>query len=186
MEVILASRSPRRLDLLQSAGLDVDVRPSHIDETPLPDEGVEAMVMRLSRAKAEACVGAGAVPVIAADTLVAVDGLIMGQAADLQQARQMLLRLSGREHEVITGVCVRLGDSFACGLVRTSIRFRALGAPEVDAYLAHNDVLDKSGSYAVQGPAASFIDGVNGPLDNVIGLPVQTTLKLIEQARNAA
>jgi len=179
MEIILASRSPRRLALLQSAGLAVEVRPSHIDETPLADESVTDMVSRLSRDKALACVAPAGVPLIAADTLVAIGSHVLGQPCDLARAKSMLQQLSGQAHEVITGVCVRLDDQFVQQQVITRVRFRALDDNEIDTYLAHNDVLDKSGAYAVQAGAASFIESIDGPLDNVIGLPVQITLKMI-------
>lgn len=180
MEIILASRSPRRLQLLQAAGLAVEVRPSHVDESPLPEETVEAMVQRLSRSKALACTESS-VPVIAADTLVALDHEALGQPADLAAAKAMLQRLSGRRHEVLSGVCVRLGDRLEQALVRTTVRFRNLSEPEIDTYLIHNEVLDKAGAYAVQGGAAGFIEAIDGPLDNVIGLPVQATLQLLQR-----
>lgn len=180
MNVILASRSPRRLTLLQNAGISVEVCPSHIDETPLADETVGAMVARLSLAKAEACNADANIAIIAADTLVSIHGQVLGQPVDLQQARQMLLQLSGHEHHVLTAVCVRLGRQTVCETVTTSVVFRHLSETEIDTYLAFNEVLDKAGAYAVQGGAASFIESINGPLDNVIGLPVRTTLNMIE------
>jgi septum formation protein len=183
MEIILASRSPRRLTLLQSAGLAVEVRPSHIDETPLPGESVTDLVSRLSRNKALACEVSttipASVPIIAADTLVAIGSHVLGQPRDLTHAKTMLQQLSGQAHQVITGVCVRLGDQLVQQNVVTRVRFRALSHAEIDTYLAHNDVLDKAGAYAVQAGAASFIESIQGPLDNVIGLPVQITLKMI-------
>ncbi len=184
MEIILASRSPRRLTLLQSAGLAVEVRPSHIDETPLPAESVTDLVTRLSRNKALACdapahIPAASVPIIAADTLVAIGSHVLGQPRDLAQAKTMLQQLSGQAHQVITGVCVRLDSQLVQQHVVTRVRFRALSEAEIDTYLAHNDVLDKAGAYAVQAGAASFIESIAGPLDNVIGLPVQITLKMI-------
>lgn len=180
MEIILASRSPRRLQLLQAAGLAVETRPSHIDETPRPGESVEALVSRLAREKALAC-PAGHCPVIAADTLVVLDGKPIGQPADLPEARGMLLQLSGRQHHVLTGVCVRLGSRLLEDRVSTAVRFRALQPQEIDCYLAHNDVLDKAGAYAIQQGAAGFIEAIDGPLDNVIGLPTRATLRLLEQ-----
>jgi len=183
MEIILASRSPRRLALLQSAGLAVEVRPSHIDETPLADESVTEMVTRLSRNKALACVAPVGIPVIAADTLVAIGSHVLGQPRDLAHAKSMLQQLSGQAHEVITGVCVRLGDQLAQQQVVTRVRFRTLDKDEIDTYLAHNDVLDKAGAYAVQAGAASFIESIDGPLDNVIGLPVRMTLQLLSEIR---
>jgi len=180
MHVILASRSPRRLDLLQQTGLSVEVSPSHIDETPLAGETVGAMVARLSLAKAEACNGSANIPIIAADTLVSIHGQALGQPENLQQAKYMLQQLSGHEHHVLTAVCVRFGRQTACKTVTTSVVFRSLTEREIDTYLTFNEVLDKAGSYAVQGGAASFIETINGPLDNVIGLPVHTTLNMIE------
>ncbi len=180
MDVILASRSPRRLSLLQNAGLSVEVRPSHIDETPLAGEAVETMVARLSLAKAEACNITANIPIIAADTLVSICGQILGQPENMQQAKHMLQQLSGHKHHVLTAVCVRFGAQSTCETVTTSVVFRSLTEREIDTYLSFNEVLDKAGAYAVQGGAASFIESINGPLDNVIGLPVRTTLNMIE------
>ncbi|HXH72345.1 MAG TPA: Maf family protein [Mariprofundaceae bacterium] len=179
MEIILASRSPRRLQLLQGAGLAVEVRPSHVDESALPGETVDALVHRLARSKALTCTETS-VPVIAADTLVALDGEALGQPVDLAAAKIMLQRLSGRQHVVVSGVCVRLGEKIEQTIVRTEVRFRPLDEREIDIYLLHNEVLDKAGAYAVQGGAAGFIEGIDGPLDNVIGLPVRATLNLLQ------
>jgi len=185
MEIILASRSPRRLQLLQSAGLAVEVRPSHVDESALPGETVEVLVHRLAKDKAMAC-GDAEVPVIAADTLVALDGEPLGQPADLAAAKAMLQKLSGRQHTVISGVCVRLGSRIEQTIVHTEVRFRPLAEQEIDIYLLHNEVLDKAGAYAVQGGAAGFIEAINGPLDNVIGLPVLATLQLLDRLSSAS
>ncbi|PIP01766.1 MAG: septum formation protein Maf [Zetaproteobacteria bacterium CG12_big_fil_rev_8_21_14_0_65_54_13] len=183
MEVILASQSPRRLTLLQGAGLAVEVRPQHIDETISHGETVSETVSRLSREKALACAAAGDIPIIAADTLVAIHGRAFGQPADLDEARQMLEELSGQTHQVLTGVAVRIGELMLCEQVATSVRFRKLCSTEISTYLAHNEVLDKAGGYAVQGGAASFIEAIDGPLDNVIGLPICTTMRMIEQIK---
>lgn len=180
MEVILASKSPRRLQLLQAAGLAVEVMPSHVDETPLPGEVVADMVQRLCRKKAEACPVSNR-PVIAADTLVSLHGDALGQPAHMDEAREMLMRLSGQTHQVMTAVCVRQGEVVLAEMVTTEVRFRELAALEVEIYLQHNDVLDKAGAYAIQAGAASFIESVQGPLDNVIGLPVRSTLTLLGQ-----
>lgn len=188
MKVILASRSPRRLTLLQSAGFTVEVRPSHIDETALPEESVPEMVARLSRNKALACDAAAGVltdtPIIAADTLVAIGKHVLGQPCDAAHAKTMLQQLSGHEHQVITGVCVRFGDRLAQQHVVTRVRFRAFTDNEIDTYLTHNDVLDKAGAYAVQAGAASFIESIQGPLDNVIGLPIRCTLNLLAECQH--
>ncbi|MDQ6997348.1 MAG: Maf family protein [Mariprofundus sp.] len=184
MEIILASRSPRRRLLLQSAGLAVEVCPSHIDESPLPSESVQQMVERLCQAKAMACDAPADIPVIAADTLVSIHGQALGQPTDLQHAKSMLQQLSGQEHEVFTGVCVRLNQHILFQQVRTGVRFRSLDESEIDTYLLHNDVLDKAGAYAIQAGAASFIESIDGPLDNVIGLPIRTTLHMIADIKN--
>jgi len=183
MEVILASQSPRRLTLLQSAGMAVEVQPQHIDETLRHDETVSETVSRLSLNKAQACNAPADIPIIAADTLVAIHGTAFGQPADLDEARHMLEQLSGQTHQVLTGVAVRLGEQVLCEQVATRVRFRELSREEIGIYLVHNEVLDKAGGYAVQGGAASFIEAIDGPLDNVIGLPVRTTIRMIEQIK---
>ncbi|MCF7821771.1 MAG: Maf family protein [Mariprofundaceae bacterium] len=178
MEVVLASKSHRRLQLLQAAGFAVEVRPSHIDETPLAGESVDKMVQRLCHLKAEACPVDDS-PVIAADTLVAIDGKVLGQPADMSEAKAMLQQLSGREHQVFTAVCVRLGQHVLHGMAETRVQFRHIDAHELDVYLQHNEVLDKAGAYAIQAGAASFIEAVDGPMDNVIGLPLALTRELL-------
>ncbi|HKI61952.1 MAG TPA: Maf family protein [Mariprofundaceae bacterium] len=178
MQIVLASRSPRRLMLLQGAGMAVEVRPSHIDESMHSGESVQDLVTRLSREKAFAC-NESDYPVIAADTLVAKGEAILGQPRDLHEAAAMLHTLSGSEHHVLTGVCVRIGKHYEQQAVTTRVCFRHLSEQDIDTYLVHNEVLDKAGAYAVQGGAASFIEAIEGPLDNVIGLPVAVTLKML-------
>jgi len=180
MEVILASKSPRRLQLLQCAGLAVEVMPSHIDETPLSNESVPDMVMRLCQEKARACPIEDR-PIIAADTLVSLQGEALGQPNDLTHAKEMLQQLSGQRQSVLTAVCVRLGTHILTERVITHVQFRDISAVELDVYLAHNEVLDKAGAYAIQAGAASFITQVDGPLDNVIGLPVTQTLNMLKK-----
>jgi len=180
MQVILASKSPRRLKLLQSAGLAVEVCPAHTDETLLPEEDVKTSVFRLAKAKATAASGAHH-PVIAADTLVSLNGNPLGQPEDMSEARKMLQSLSGKEHAVHTGVCVHFGVHQILDCACTRVRFFDLKDEEIEAYLDHNEVLDKAGAYEIQGGAASFVRSVDGPLDNVIGLPVHLTLSMLKQ-----
>jgi len=180
MEVILASKSPRRLQLLQCAGLAVEVMPSHINETPLEHESVADMVMRLCQEKAIACPVEDR-PIIAADTLVSLHGEALGQPDDLAHAKCMLQQLSGQQQSVLTAICVRLGKKILTERVITHVQFRHISDAELDIYLAHNDVLDKAGAYAIQAGAASFITQVDGPLDNVIGLPVSQTLEMLKK-----
>jgi len=179
MEVILASASPRRRMLLQAAGLAVEVRPQHLDESAPVDEPVKARVQRLSRAKAMAC-REERLPVVAADTLVALGGEVLGHPRDNRDAARMIRRLAGHTHQVYTGVCVRRGRGLGEATVCTEVTFRPVDEDEIDIYLQHNEVMDKAGAYAIQGGAASFIEAVRGPLDNVIGLPVRHTLALLQ------
>ncbi|MDX8396100.1 MAG: Maf family protein [Mariprofundaceae bacterium] len=185
MKIILASKSPRRLQLLQAAGLTVEVMPSHVDETPLVNETVQQMVQRLCKEKAEAC-PVNDRPIIAADTLVSLHDQALGQPVDLAEAKEMLQRLSGQHHQVLTSVCVRLGEFMVSDMIATDVLFRPITNKELDIYLAHNDVLDKAGAYAIQAGASSFIESIHGPLDNVIGLPVQVTLALIKEVKSMA
>jgi septum formation protein len=184
MEVILASRSPRRLHLLRSAGLVVEVRVPDTDETRKPDENVTVLVRRLAVAKAATHSNAK-LPVIAADTLVAIDNEPVGQPCDRQQAREMLKCLAGRAHQVITGVCVRLGEVRRTDVVSTLVRFRPVEEGEIETYLDHNNYLDKAGAYAIQDGAASFVEETRGPLDNVIGLPVKRTMEMLREVVRA-
>ncbi|MDX8381524.1 MAG: Maf family protein [Ghiorsea sp.] len=185
MEIILASQSPRRLFLLEAAGFIVDVRPSDIDETALVNETVQGMTHRLCQEKAFACDIQGKidVPIVSADTLVAVDGQALGQPEDLNEAKKMINQLSGRKHQVHTTVCVRLNDIYKVETVTTQVVFRDISKEEINIYVKHNDILDKAGAYAIQGGASGFIQGIEGSLDNVIGLPVQTTIALIEEVK---
>ncbi len=184
MEIILASASPRRRMLLQAVGLAVEVCPQHVDESALNAEPVEIQVQRLSKLKAATC-SENTRPVIAADTLVALNGDALGQPRDLTEAKAMLKRLSGQTHQVYTGICVRRDGQMHEALICTHVTFRDVSEAEIDIYLQHNEVMDKAGAYAVQGGAASFIENVDGPLDNVIGLPVQQTLELLHRLETA-
>jgi len=180
MQVILASKSPRRLKLLQSAGLAVEVRPAHADESLLPEENGKTAVLRLAEIKAAAITDTHH-PVIAADTLVSLNGSPMGQPANPDEAHRMLRQLAGKSHQVYTGVCVRFGEHQALNCACTHVHFFDLQDAEIEAYLDHNEVLDKAGAYEIQGGASSFVRSVDGPLDNVIGLPVRLTLSMLKE-----
>jgi len=164
--------------LLQAAGLAVEVRPSDAPEEARAGESARQRVARLAMEKA-AWIRETDRPVIAADTLVAIGDDVLGKPEDIEAARAMLARLAGAWHEVHTGICVRLGGALDTRVVSTRVHFRTLSERDIDTYLAHNEVLDKAGAYAVQAGASSFIDGIDGPLDNVIGLPVRATLSLL-------
>ncbi|MDT8390898.1 MAG: nucleoside triphosphate pyrophosphatase [Lentisphaeria bacterium] len=186
-QLILASASPRRLMLLQEAGIDVIVRPAHIDETSRPDEQPRARASRLAAEKA--AVIAARYPgklVLGADTIVvAATGEILGKPVDLADARRMLALLSGNCHTVMTGVSLRRENPFfeETWVCETGIRFHALAAAEIDRYLDCVDVRDKAGSYAIQERGDMLVAAVDGLTSNVIGLPVEEVLaRLRKQA----
>lgn len=181
--VVLASASPRRRQLLNAVGIAVVVAPADLDETPCDRESPRELVLRLARAKAGA---AGAVDglVVAADTIVAVDGEILNKPVDDDDARRMLRLLSGRTHSVFTGWCVRDGrdDSEHAGVVETGVSFRVLDDDDIAAYLATGEHRDKAGAYGIQGAAAALVASINGSLTNVIGLPVDEVLAALRAA----
>lgn len=177
--LILASRSPRRREILAGAGIPHLVRPAEVDETIRDGEDAEAYVKRVARAKAEAVDAGPGDLVLGADTVVVVGSEILGKPADEGDARRMLRLLAGREHLVMTGVCLR----GACGVLQdaetTRVRFLPLSEREIDAYVASGEPLDKAGAYAIQGLASKFIDRVEGCYFNVVGLPVAKVYGLL-------
>lgn len=183
--LILASASPRRLDLLAQVGIAPDdVRPSDVDEVPLAGELPRPMAERLAREKARA-VAAGFPDdfVLAADTVVACGRRVLPKPADEAAARACLRLLSGRRHRVICGVALACPDG---GLrektVETAVRFKRLHEAEIDAYLASGEWQGKAGGYAIQGLAALFVTGLNGSYSNVVGLPLRETVGLLAAA----
>jgi septum formation protein len=179
MKLILASASPRRAEILRAAGIAFDVLAVDVDEMPRAGESPEAMCRRLADTKARAAalrLGAAGEPtiVVAADTTVEIEGAILGKPDSLEDARQMLRRLSGKTHRVLTALSlIRLPDGAARkDLEWTSVRFSALSAAEIDAYVATGEPMDKAGAYAIQGRAGCFVEGVEGCYFNVVGLPL--------------
>ncbi|HKQ97696.1 MAG TPA: Maf family protein [Candidatus Polarisedimenticolia bacterium] len=174
-DLILASASPRRRELLERLGLDLSVRPTDVDETPRDGEAPEALARRLAHAKAEA-LPAPARPalVIAADTLVVVDDRILGKPRDDAEARAFVGLLAGRTHEVITAVAVRAcpEESIEVGALRSRVTFAPLSPAAVAWYVGTGEGRDKAGAYALQGIGSLFIDRVDGSYTNVIGLPL--------------
>lgn len=181
MHLVLASGSPRRLDLLRELGLDPVVRPPDIDETPLPDEVPSEHVVRLAKEKAAAVFApyaaemAGEVDpdlvVVAADTIVTIGGEILGKPADRADAAATLRRLSGSVHEVVSGVAVTTDRQATSAAVRTEVRFAELTDEEIAWYVSTGEPDDKAGSYAMQGRGGVFVESISGSHDNVIGLP---------------
>ena len=170
-KLILASGSPRRATLLRGAGLDFEIIVPDIDETPLPDEAPDAYVMRTAREKAESIEAADAV-ILAADTAVVDGNRILGKPADADDAAGMLRALSGRTHDVMTGVCLRLSDRTECFHIETRVTFRNLSEEEITAYVAGGEPMDKAGAYAIQGGAEKMVRRVEGSYSNVVGLPL--------------
>lgn len=173
--IILASASPRRVELLHSAGIVFEARPGEIDETCLEGEAPDAHALRLAREKARAVAATGEGRFfIGADTIVVSGGEIMGKPADAADAERMLMKLSGVVHEVITGYCVydrETGREIA-DAVRTQVYFKALRPDEMKAYIATGCPFDKAGAYAIQGNAAHMIRKIEGSYTNVVGLPL--------------
>ncbi len=172
VRLILASASPRRADLLAAAGFVFDVRPVEVDETPRNGEAPTDYVIRLALDKARACPAAPEDVVVAADTTVVVDARILAKPADKDDARGMLRALSGRQHEVLTGVALRHGPHLTSRSESTLVRFLTLTSDEIEWYLDSGEPYDKAGAYAVQGLASRFIERVEGSHANVVGLPV--------------
>ncbi len=186
--LVLASGSPRRRELLARAGVRFEVRPPRVEERARPGETAEALVARLAAEKACAVAGAlGAPParlVLGADTIVVVEGHVLGKPADPEHAVTLLQRLVGRTHRVLTGVA--LADSaeltVRSRLVESRVRMRAADEGELRAYVARGESLDKAGGYAAQGEARRLIEAIEGSETNVIGLPLEETLALLLEA----
>lgn len=178
--LILASASPRRLQLLAQIDIAPDtIAPADIDETPLPRELPAALAQRLAWEKAHA-VDSGLAFVIGADTVVATGRRILPKAQDIETARACLRLLSGRTHDVHTGVCVRAPDGRASArLVTSRVTFKRLSAEEEDAYLASQEWRGKAGGYALQGRAAAFAPRLSGSYSGVVGLPLAETAMLL-------
>ena len=185
MKLILASGSPRRAEILRAAGLPFTVLSSAVDETPIPGESAQDMVRRLAAAKAElvAARAVGPAIVIAADTVVTLDGTILGKPRTTEDARQMLEKLSGRTHSVITGVSlIRLPDTEHREFLETThVHFNSVEPEEILRYLASGEPFDKAGAYAIQGRAGRYIPRVEGCYFNVVGLPLARLMQAIAE-----
>ena len=172
MQLILASQSPRRKELLGLFGIPFTVRVADIDETMDPQRSAFDEVARVSRCKALAVAREAEDVVIAADTIVVVAGQVLGKPRDEKDAFRMLRQLSGRDHQVMTGVCVLRGNEERVFTEVTDLHFRELSDREIRRYIATGDPMDKAGSYGIQGGAALFCEKMAGDYYNVMGLPV--------------
>jgi septum formation protein len=196
VRLVLASESPRRAELLRAAGFDFDVVPARVDESMLAGEEPEAYVRRVAQMKAEAVLPlAGGRPVLGADTVVVVGGEVLGKPADADEARRMLRLLSGREHLVMTAVCLISspgpsggrserggGTRIEAGIDSTTVEFSLLSEAEIIWYVGTGEPFDKAGAYAIQGGASRFIPRISGSYSNVVGLPVALVYNLCSRA----
>jgi septum formation protein len=170
--LILASASPRRRELLTAAGLEHTVAISHIPESRLPLESPEAYVMRVAEEKARAIVSAESDVVLGADTIVCLNGDVLGKPADRTEAVEMLRALSGRKHRVLTAICLRRGTHLIRDMSETWVWFENISDAEVSEYVATGESMDKAGGYGIQGYASRFVKRIEGCYHNVVGLPV--------------
>jgi len=195
--LILASASPRRAELLTAAGIPFEVRPAHIDETVWPGEDARTYASRVAveKARSVAAQNPGR-PVLAADTVVVIDGQILGKPIDGDDAKRMLFLLSGRTHEVLTAVALIAGNDTGCDfrvdpgkshavslrIEATAVEFATLDKAEIDWYVSTGEPSDKAGAYAIQGLASRFVTRIQGSYSNVVGLPVGLVYAMCTQA----
>jgi len=181
--LILASASPRRQELLRNANIPFEVQPAEIDEDPLPSEPAKACAERLAREKAQAI--AQKRPgdaVLGADTVVVIDNQILNKPVDVPDATRMLRLLSGRTHQVITGVCLVVQGQYAVASETTSVTMSEISEEEIAAYAASGEPVDKAGAYAIQGRASRWIPRIEGDYSNVVGLPISRVYRMLQQA----
>lgn len=181
--IILASASPRRRELLDQIGVVYEVLPADIHECPRPGEAPEDYVRRVAAEKSLATWRGGErrLPVLAADTEVVLDGEILGKPKDFEHARELLERLSGREHRVLSAVSLRAGQGHFEALSTSAVAFREIGRAEIEAYWATGEPRDKAGAYAIQGRGAVFVRHLSGSYSGVMGLPLFETGALLQR-----
>lgn len=172
MRLVLASQSPRRAEILKQAGFLFSVRAANIDESTLPEEEPLAYAKRIARQKAEALPVARDEVVVAGDTIVVLDSDILGKPAGVAEAKSMLQRLSGREHDVISGICLRSTTRMIVDAEITRVWCARLSQEEIEQYVNSGEPMDKAGAYAIQGLFAKFVERIDGSYANVVGLPI--------------
>lgn len=181
--LVLASASPRRQELLGNAGIRFEVQPAHIAEDPLPGEPPQDCAERLAREKALAIAEKRPNDVVlGADTVVVIDEQILGKPVDAADAARMLRLLSGRVHQVITGVCLVDGGQWTVGSETTSVTMSEIRETEIAEYVASGEPMDKAGAYAIQGVASRWIPRIDGDYGNVVGLPVALVYRMLLKA----
>jgi len=171
-DLILASQSPRRSELLATAGFHFSVRASPVEEARAPGESPIDYARRLAQAKAEAVWNGADEIVLGADTIVVIDGRVLEKPTGASDARAMLQLLAGREHTVITGICLRHCGGAIVDHASTEVRFSSMTSIEIDEYVASGEPMDKAGAYGIQGLASKFVERIDGCYFNVMGLPI--------------
>jgi len=184
--IYLASRSPRRVELLKQLGVSCEILPSDIDESQLQGEAPERYVTRLAQQKATACFerlssAQRALPVLAADTTVVLDGKVLGKPESDDDARRMLQSLSGSSHQVHTAVALAFVDSVEVVLSTTTVEMMHLSAEQIECYIGSGEHHDKAGSYGIQGLAGAWVKRIDGSFTGVMGLPVYETAELLRK-----
>lgn len=185
MRIVLASKSPRRIELLKGLGIAPEICPADVDEnidsvTDKPQEAVTLLAFRKAQAIAEKFCDNDAL-IIAADTLVYKDSILLGKPKDEKEAFMMLSALSGNSHSVYTGICVAFGGKLVKKAVETKVFFRELSHEEIANYIKSGEPMDKAGAYGIQGRACLFVKGIEGDYFNVVGLPMTELFELIKE-----
>lgn len=180
LPLVLASQSPRRRELLATAGIPFTIRVREVEEIRAPGEPPDAYARRLARAKADAVWEDRSEIVLGADTIVVLGQDVLEKPRNDADARDMLRRLAGREHTVITGICLRHPRGAEMDSTATLVRFAPLTEAEIDAYVATGEPMDKAGAYAIQGLASKFVERVEGCYFNVIGLPLSQVYRYLK------
>ncbi len=178
--LILASTSPRRHELLRAAGIDHVVRPAHVAELRQNGEAPEDFVQRLAQEKACALPLSPGDTILGADTIVCLEGAVLGKPVDTVDAVRMLRGLAGRDHRVLTGICLRRGERTLTDFEETRVWFDTLSESEIAEYVRSGEPMDKAGAYAIQGYASRFITRIDGCYQNVVGLPVSLVYRYLK------
>ena len=181
LKLVLASKSPRRVELLQLAGIPFSIRTFDIDESVRAGETPSDYVHRLAYEKANSVVTFHHELILAADTTVVLEGKILGKPDDEVDAKRMIRSLSGKRHEVVTGVCLRQGNYYTREVDTTSVWFMDLREDEIEEYVASGEPMDKAGGYGIQGLASKYIERIEGSYTNVVGLPIALIYKHIRE-----
>lgn len=180
--IVLASASPRRSELLRTAGIPFIVRVANVDETQFADEAPDSYVARLSRTKALAVAQPNEI-VLGADTTVVIGNETAGKPIDIEDAKRMLRMLSGNWHEVLTGVTLVCNGETYTEVAATRVKFAEMSSAEIEWYANSGEPDDKAGAYAIQGLASRFIERLEGSYSNVVGLPIETVYRMLNEVR---